>query len=184
MAFVCPTTKNIILQVIETKLPSGPRDIMMNVEKCYSVWFKIWNDTLIPKLIKTPKWFKTDKDLKNGDIVYFQKRESELGSGKWTVGQVESITKGKDGLIREASIRYQNHSDDHSRVTDRAVRKLVKLFSIDDASVHQEMQEVEVMLKELGVDLLPMINNQETEEANQDNANVGTFDLVGEKGRH
>ena len=74
--------------------------------------------------------------------------------------------KGKDGLIREASIRYQNHSEDHSRVTDRAVRKLVKLFSIDDTSVHQEMQEVEVMLKELGVDLVPMINNEETEEAN------------------
>ena len=64
------------------RLPAGPREIMVNVEKCYSGWFKIWNEVLIPKLIRTPKWFKSDEDLKDGDIVYFQKRESELGSGK------------------------------------------------------------------------------------------------------
>ena len=82
------------------RLPTGTREVMVNVEKCYSGWFKIWNEVLIPKLIRTPKWFKSDEDLKDGDIVYFQKRESELGSGKWTIGQVEGITRGKDGLIR------------------------------------------------------------------------------------
>ena len=153
------------------RLPAGPREIMVNVEKCYSGWFKIWNEVLIPKLIRTPKWFKSDEDLKDGDIVYFQKRESELGSGKWTIGQVEGITRGKDGLIREASIRYQNHSENHARVTDRAVRKLVKLFSIDDASIQQEMQEVEDMLKELGVDIVPrQSENEDSQEVNHDNS--------------
>ena len=158
------------------KLPSGPREIMENVEKCYSGWFKIWNNVLIPKLMRVPKWFKTDKDLKDGDIVYFQKRESELGSGKWIIGQVENVTKGKDGLIREASIRYQNHNENHSRITDRAVRKLVKLFSIDDASIQQEMQEVEDMLKELGVNIVPRTNQNDEETQN----NVATMDSIEE----
>ena len=158
------------------KLPSGPREIMENVEKCYSGWFKIWNNVLIPKLMRVPKWFKTDKDLKDGDIVYFQKRESELGSGKWIIGQVENVTKGKDGLIREASIRYQNYNEDHSRITDRAVRKLVKLFSIDDASIQQEMQEVEDMLKELGVNIVPRTNQNDEETQN----NVATMDSIEE----
>ena len=145
---------------------------MVNVEKCYSGWFQIWNETLIPNLIKVPKWFKSDRDLKEGDIVYFQKRESELGAGKWIVGQVENVTKGKDGLIREASIRYQNHSENHSRTTNRTVRKLVKLFSVDDASIQEEMQEVEDTLEELGIEIAPRSNDDK-------NAHDGSNDVQG-----
>ena len=140
------------------KLPSGPGELLANIEKCYQSWFKIWNDTLIPKLMKVPKWFKNDRDLRVGDIVYFQKRESELGAGKWTVGQVDAVEKGKDGFIREATVRYQNSNENQPRTTDRSVRKLVKLFSIDDVSLKEEMQEVEDALIKLGIQVKPIVN--------------------------
>ena len=81
-------------------------------------------------------------------------------------------------MIREASIRYQNHSENHARVTDRAVRKLVKLFSIDDASIQQEMQEVEDMLKELGVDIVPRQSKNEDSQEVQHNNSIITPDSI------
>ena len=43
---------------------------------------------MIPRLIRQPKWFKTSRDLKPGDFVYFKKEESEFAS-KWMIGQVD-----------------------------------------------------------------------------------------------
>ena len=43
-----------------------------------------------------PKWFKTDKELKVGDLVYFRKKESAL-EGKWAIGVVDDIERA---LIR------------------------------------------------------------------------------------
>ena len=55
------------------RLPSCVSELTGEVEKIYSSWFKIWNTTYVPKLMKQPKWFKQDRDLSEGDIVMFQK---------------------------------------------------------------------------------------------------------------
>ena len=51
-----------------------------------------------------------DKDLKEKDIVYFQKSDSALGS-PWTIGEVDQVVVGRDGLIRRAIIKYYNSSE-------------------------------------------------------------------------
>ena len=61
----------------------------------YSGWFKIFRDTVVPRLIPQPKWFNIDHDLKGGDIVYFKKFESDFGES-WTVGELDQIVKGND----------------------------------------------------------------------------------------
>ena len=53
------------------------------------------------------------------------------------------MEKGKDGLVRRASVKYQNSSENAPRETDRAARSLIKLFNIDDQSWMDEMAEVE-----------------------------------------
>ena len=53
---------------------------------------------MIPKLMKMHKWFDGKAELKEGDIVYFRKTESELSS-KWTVGKVSDVVKSKDGVV-------------------------------------------------------------------------------------
>ena len=124
------------------RLPVSKQELLEHVEKIYSGWFKIFKDTVVPRLINQPKWFKLDKDLMEKDIVYFQKEESALGS-TWTVGEVDQVISGRDGLIRRAIIKYYNASENHPQFTDRAVRKLVKLWSMDEACLFDDLAELQ-----------------------------------------
>ena len=64
--------------------------------------------------------FKADKDTKVGDVVYFRKEEASAFKGAWTVGCVEEIERGRDGLVREAVVRYVNASEQTPRYTKEA----------------------------------------------------------------
>ena len=55
---------------------------MEKIEDSYSSFFRIWNTTMVPKLMNV--------------------------SSKWSLGIVTEIEKEKDGLVRRATIKYQN----------------------------------------------------------------------------
>ena len=133
-------------------LPSGPVEMMKKVEEGYALWFRVFNETLVPLLVQQPKWFKSSRDLKVGDLVFFKKKDNVL-SNKWTVGVVEEVVKSKDGLIRRVEVRYYNSGEDRIRFTDRAARSLVKLFSVEDNNLQKDLHEAEMILKEAGVDI-------------------------------
>ena len=130
------------------RMPAGPGELMEKIEKCYSIFFKIWNTTMIPKLMRMYKWFDNKGQLQVGDIVWFKKTEKELSSD-WTLGKVVSITKGRDGLVRRAEVQYQNITENVPRVTDRAVRTLIKLFNIEDTTWLDDMSEIEKFIDDL-----------------------------------
>ena len=132
------------------KLPSGPKELMEKVEKAYVLFYKLWNITMVPKLMRMHKWYNGKAVLKVGDIVYFRKVESELSS-KWTVGRVTNVVQGKDEIVRRATVQYQNANEDKPRYTDRAVRSFIKLFNIDDVSWQEDMDLVEKLLEETKV---------------------------------
>ena len=90
-------------------MPEGDSELLKEVEKVYNAWFKVSNISYVPKLLAQPKWFKQDKDLLEGDIVMFQKSESDLGS-RWTLDTIDQLVKRKDGLARRAIVRYKNTS--------------------------------------------------------------------------
>ena len=77
--------------------------------------------------------------------MYFQKVESDLSS-VWTVGQVTSVETSKDGIVRKVNIEYKNSSEDITRVTNRTVRRVVRLFNVEDVSWLDDMAEVERLL--------------------------------------
>ena len=133
------------------RMPKGPGELMKRVEKGYSAFFKIWNTSLIPKLMKMNKWYDTKNQLKVGDLVYFKKEDSELSS-TWTIGKVSEVEKSKDGLVRRAWVQYQNFGENTPRFTDRSARSLIKLFHIDDQNWQDDMAEVEKLVKELQKD--------------------------------
>ena len=114
---------------------------MEQVELTYQAWFRVFKETVVPRLISQPKWFRVDKDLKEKDLVYFQKEESALGS-TWTIGQVDQVIASKDGLIRRAVIKYFNPNENHPRFTDRSARKLVKLWSLDESCLFDDLNEL------------------------------------------
>ena len=139
------------------KYPNGPKDYLKRVEDIYNAWYKIWNVSVIPKLIQQPKWWKNSEELKPTDIVYFQKRENEWDS-PYTIGEVESVTRSKDGVIRRCVVKYFNATVDPKdplapasgpMFTDRAVRSLIRLFNIEDNYFVDEMNQVEKLITSL-----------------------------------
>ena len=132
------------------RLPSGPQELMEKVEKAYTLFYKLWNITMVPKLMRMHKWYNGKAVLKVGDIVYFRKVESELSS-KWTVGRVTEVVQGKDEIVRRATVQYQNSNEEKSRYTDRAARSFIKLFNIDDVSWQEDMDLVEKLIEETKV---------------------------------
>ena len=129
------------------KLPVNRQELLGHVEKLYAGWFKVFKDTVVPRLIPQPKWFKLEKDLNEGDIVYFKKDDSVLGSS-WTVGKVDQRVVGRDGHIRRVIIKYHkvNENDpSHASLqfTDRSVRSLVKLWSVDEVDLFDDLAELQ-----------------------------------------
>ena len=128
------------------RMSASPGELTMKIEKTYSAFYKLWNTTMIPKLMKMNKWFDTKSQLKIGDVVFFRKVENELSS-EWTVGIISDIVKSKDDIIRRVEVKYQNAKEDKPRFTDRAARSIIKLFNIDDTTWQDDMNAVEVLIK-------------------------------------
>ena len=124
------------------RLAGDNKELLKIVDSTYQGWFNIFKETVVPRLINQPKWFRKEVDLKEQDLVYFQKQESDLASD-WTIGQVDQVITGRDGLIRRAWIKYYNTGEKNPRLTDRSVRRLVKLWSIDESSLAEDLAEVD-----------------------------------------
>ena len=123
------------------RLPKDRMEILGRVCQMYDSWFKVWAESMVPKLMYTPKWFKTDEDLKKGDLVYFPKEEA-LGGGRWIMGMVDEMRRGRDGRIRVVYVKYRNAGETINRVTERSVRKIVKLWGIDDLDLAEDLAEL------------------------------------------
>ena len=105
----------------------------------------------MPKLIRSPKWFKSETDLEIGDLVYFQRTANELGSkyGRWVIGRVAELERGGDSVIRRVWVTYKNAGEDILHKTERSIRSLIKLFSITDSSIQEDLSEVQKVMMEL-----------------------------------
>ena len=139
------------------RLPDKYREQVEAVENIYDAWFRIWHESYLPKLIYKPKWFKTDEDLQECDLVYFMKSESKL-SNEYTMGRVDHVIAGKDGIIRRVIIKYFNFGESTPRFSDRAVWSVAKIFSIaEDLAILQERLEKKFGQKESDDNKLKMM---------------------------
>ena len=110
------------------RLTKGTRELFDKMEKMYKSWFIVWRDTVVPKIMFQPKWYNSNKELQEGELVYFQKKEGKANQ-PWTIRRVEQIVRSdRDNLIRGTIIKYQNYGEEGPQLTDRHVRKHVKLF--------------------------------------------------------
>ena len=127
------------------RLPANRQEQLRAVEEVYDAWFKVWKESYLPKLLFKPKWYKSDTDLKVGDLVWFIKEESKL-SNDFTMGMVEQVNTGKDGLIRRVVVKYYNNKENFPRFTDRAARSLTRIFSIDEFCLSEDLAELQKYL--------------------------------------
>ena len=88
---------------------------------------------------------------------------------------VHYVSRSKDGVIRRVCVKYFNHKENKPRFTDRAVRSLVKLFSIEDSYFMDDMAKVEKLMTELKKDEMPKKVEPTTLLKNKD----GTYKIKG-----
>ena len=120
---------------------SNPDKFLKSNEAIFNSWFETWLTCHIPKLMYKPKWFQTSHNLQEGDIVLFLKVDSNLLK-KYQYGMVKSVVCDKDGLIRKATISYQNSNENTKRETVRSARELVKIYGVDETDIVKELGEI------------------------------------------
>ena len=126
------------------KIPRTGKDMMNRVEEVYEAWFKIFREVVVPKIMFRPKWYNSDRDLKEEDLVYFKKEADNDFDNNWTIGKIDQLERSRsDNKVRRVIVKYRNASENFDRKTDRTVRKLVKIFSIDEFQVQDDLTELE-----------------------------------------
>ena len=117
---------------------NDPNKFLETNQEIFDAWFNVWLTIHVPKLIFTPKWFKTNYHPKKGDIVLFLKQDSNVLS-RYQFGIIKDTTTDKDGVIRRVVVTYQNHTESTKRDNNRASRDLVVIHSIDDLDIMKDL---------------------------------------------
>ena len=82
---------------------SDPRKIIQANSDIFKTWFECWLISYVPTLIKQPKWFNSDRDIKLGDVIIFLKSSKEFEK-QYQYGLVKSVSVGKDNKIRKIEV--------------------------------------------------------------------------------
>ena len=125
-------------------IENDPKNIIKRNKNIFDAWFENWMNCHVPKLMFKPKWYDTSHHLKEGDIVLFLKDDSIVKS-KYKFGIVEKTFIDRDGLIRKANVRYHNADENVNRNTNRSVRELVVIHSIDNIDISKSLGEMAIM---------------------------------------
>ena len=120
---------------------SSPDKLIESNRAIFESWFENWLVNHVPKLMITPKWFKSDYDMQKGDIVLFLKTDSAL-SCQYQYGIVESVFVSRDGRIRKVEIKYKNHNEGVFRLTYRAVREIIVIHRIDEVNMFTQLKQL------------------------------------------
>ena len=88
-----------------------------------------------------PKWFRSDRDLKVGDIVLFLKSEKEFEQ-LYQYVMVCDLKVSRDLKIRQVEIEYQNVNEGTKRRTTRGVREIVVIHPVDELGLVRELNRL------------------------------------------
>ncbi len=110
--------------------------ILASNMEIFKAWFKAWLVECVPELIKMTRWFKTDEELKVGDVVLFLKSDKVFDT-QYQYGLVKDTYPSRDGKVRKAEVWYQNHTEKTKRTTMRGVRELVVINRFSEVSIDE-----------------------------------------------
>ena len=110
-------------------------------QEIFNAWFEIWLAGHARKLVSQHKWFRSDENLKPGDIVLFLKKEASFGSN-YQYGMIDSVEFTRDNKVRKVVVRYRNHDSNTDTFTERAARSLVVIHRLDETNIMEEIGEV------------------------------------------
>ena len=67
--------------------------------------------------------------------MYLQKEPDIPFGSRLTIEIVDQVIESKYGPIRLVVIKYQNHNEEAPRFKDKALKKLIKIFDIEEYSL-------------------------------------------------
>ena len=73
------------------------------VQYMSDIFWKRWLKEYLPTLQERAKWMKPRRSLKIGDLVLIA--DENVHRGKWPLGRVVDVFRGKDGYVRSAKVR-------------------------------------------------------------------------------
>ena len=134
-------TRNHLLTQKVTQVPPPPGEITDNDTYSRERWrrvqifaqefWQIWKATYLSNIMKRQKWNTPQENLAEGDLVLLTDDSSR---NQWKMGIVEHVHPGKDGLVRNVTIRMGNRNLDskgvpfaESTVVKRPVQKHILL---------------------------------------------------------
>ena len=139
------TPNRLLLGRNNNRGPVGPLRVTEDVgkiidqnEKLVKAWFRAWLISYVPNLIIQPKWFRSDRDPKIGDVVLFLKSDKEFKK-LYQYGMIHDVKQSRDGLIREVEIIYQNSGEKSKRFTSRGTREIVVIHHVEELGLIREL---------------------------------------------
>ena len=137
---LCPN--DLILGRASANVPGGKFDMEFNpkkrflfIQKLINEFWKRWNRYYFHTLIIRQKWHTSSRNLCKGDIVIVQETSSIRGT--WKLAEVLQADPGKDGNVRDVTIRYKptyldkGYSGAKDITINRPVHKLVLILPIE-----------------------------------------------------
>ena len=135
------TPNRLILGRNNERCPNAPLTICPDHKKLletnaniFRAWFKAWLISYVPLLIDRPKWHVNRGTISIGDVVLFLKSDREFDL-QYQYGIVSRIYPSNDSNPRKVDVEYQNHTETTKRITQRGVRDLVIVYSIEDLNI-------------------------------------------------
>jgi len=98
------------------ELTNDPSRIIKANSLIFQSWFDNWLINHVPKLVNQPKWFKSDTDIRIGDVVLFLKNNPFKCSYQY-------------GIINE-------------KTTVRHVRELIVIHYANEKSVIEQLNDI------------------------------------------
>ena len=142
------TPNRLLLARNNDRCPAGPVQVSEDISKIleqhndlYEAWFRAWLISYVPDLMFQPKWFKSDRDPKVGDVVLFLKSQKEFEK-LYQYGVICDLKVSRDGKIRQVEVEYQNFAESVKRKTTRGTRELVVIHPIDELALVRELDQM------------------------------------------
>ncbi|XP_059221377.1 uncharacterized protein LOC131995995 [Stomoxys calcitrans] len=89
---------------IQNKL--GSLDWWKIIQKMRTDFWKLWRNDYLSSLQQRSKWKTSLPNVKVGQMVIV--KDEATAPGRWPLGNVEEVNKGKDEKVRVATVKVQN----------------------------------------------------------------------------
>ena len=139
------TPNRLLLGRNNCRNPTAPVELSGDLKKIvksnaeiFEIWFKEWLISYVPTLVQQPKWFDTERSVTVGDVVLFKKSDKEFEKN-YQYGIIVKTVEGRDGLVRNVTVEYQNSSEATKRTTNRHARDIVVIHPVDEIGIAAEL---------------------------------------------